>query len=158
MRIRSTKPEFWRSPCVDSWYTSDRLVARGHLPRLVFSGGIGTVKQWRELDRIGDQLHVGHTSYIYHLFDKSGQAIYFGKAQTPSYRFQSHATKKEWWPRVEHLNLYLVSCESHREEMCRGHGSKPGGVVERAALLWERKAISDVRPRHNISDNPEAVR
>lgn len=151
MRIRSTKPEF-----IASLPLSERLAIAEHLPRLVFSGPIGNVKAWREMDRMDGFIRWSHACFIYHLFDGAGDPIYIGKALTASYRFQSHS-RKPWWSEVRHLNLYIVSCESHKHDPCRDWGADPRKWMERMALLWERKAIIDLQPRHNIAHTSRAV-
>lgn len=156
MRIRSTRPEFWRSKTIDRLPTSERLLMRGHLPRMVYGGEIGTPQQWRELEQ-GARLPRGtYASYIYHLFDTAGDAVYFGKATYPSRRLVTHR-RKPWWPEVSLLNLYVISCDGHPDDPCRGWGSQPRHVIERATLLWESKSIADVQPRYNIAANPGAV-
>lgn len=133
---------------------AERLLVNHHLPRLIYAGPIGRSKDWRGLDHHRPAaLRYLFTRYIYHLFDSDGDAVYFGKATTLSYRFIAHA-RKQWWREVSLLNLYAISCENHREEPCKGFGDNPQSTLDRAALLWERKAIADVQPRYNIAGVP----
>lgn len=134
--------------------TSERLMMQGHLPRLVFSGGIGNSRDWRALEGRHPSTPLGSfRGYIYHLFDSDGEPVYFGKTIYPSRRFVSHA-RKPWWASVAHLNLYIVSCDGHPHEPCRGSGFNPGDAIDRTTLLWEAKSINDVKPRCNIAGVP----
>lgn len=133
---------------------SEKLMMQGHLPRLVFSDTIGTSRDWRALEERHPSTPLGSfRGYIYHLFDSSGDPVYFGKTIYPSRRFVSHA-RKPWWRDVAHLNLYIVSCDGHPHELCRGFGLNPGSAIDRTTVLWETKAINNVRPRYNIAGVP----
>ncbi|MCV7004599.1 hypothetical protein [Mycobacterium gordonae] len=144
--------EFWRSPALNSVFKYERRLMLNHLPRLVFSDAPPpSTAAMRELDKTPSCVpRSSHRSYIYHFFDSAGEPVYFGKAAQPSYRFEKHK-RKTWWPEVAHLNLYVVSCESHPEETCKGFGSDPRSALNRIAVLWERKAIIDVKPRRNLA-------
>lgn len=130
----------------------ERRIMLHHLPRLIFSGDIpASTRETRSLDgRPVAVNRIGLCSYIYHLFDQQGEPMYFGKTNQPSYRFEKHR-RRPWWSEVAHLNLYIVTCESHLDEPCKGFGDNPRSTLERAATLWERKAILDIQPRYNIA-------
>jgi hypothetical protein len=123
----------------------------GHLPRLIYSGPIGDSTQWRELQRTMLTTRFGYSDSIYHLFNRNGTPIYVGKSAQIDRRFVTHAHEKPWWPKVRHAIIYRLTCESHSHEPCRGSWSRPWAPIERAALLWERAAIVDLRPRYNIA-------
>lgn len=132
---------------------SERRLMYGHLPRMIYSGQIGNSAHWRTFEDADMPLKLGISSYIYHLFDADGEPIYFGKTDYPSRRFVVHA-RKAWWKTVDYINLYVVSCESHRDEACRGFGGNTRAPIVRATMLWEAKAIRDIQPRYNIAGVP----
>lgn len=86
MRIRSIKPEFWRS---------------GSMPK--------------ELPTLKHQIQsapVGRV-FLYRLFDADGHLLYVGITWNPRDRWRAHKRTKEWWESVTHYDLHL--CENERD-------------------------------------------
>lgn len=132
----------WQSPYLAP--PDDNMLA--HLPRLVYAGPLGARKEW---NRWNWKFAGSREMCIYHLFNSDGEPLYFGKAWCPLYRFEKHQ-RKPWWPAVAHLNLYKVTCESHRQKPCRSD-------LDHVAIEWEHYAIARVKPVHNKAAKPVEV-
>lgn len=131
MRIRSTKPEFWRSA---------RIAAMDLT--VVYDGPFPT----------GPRAYATHlpgvapnAEYVYLLFNDMDQLVYVGRAWRPADRFTKHR-RKAWWPEVANLALVRVQ------------GTSPDGATALTKLL-EALAIRDLAPRSNIAGpSREALR
>jgi len=90
MRIRSIKPEFWRSN-----------------PGGVFAIDASDRPSWKALGQsdLGGEL-------VYRLYDAQMNLLYVGITWNPFVRWTYHARKKAWWPAVRYASLY--QCESER--------------------------------------------
>lgn len=125
MRIRSTKPEFWRSETITAlpW----ELVYDGPKPKRVnlvapMSSGI---------------------EYVYLLFDSVDRLLYVGRSFRPADRFSKHC-RRDWWHQVSGVVLIAVSDEV-RFGVHRNYYTPPN------VDAFEREAIAKLRPLHNIA-------
>ncbi|SPX87659.1 hypothetical protein [Mycobacteroides abscessus] len=118
---------------------AERLMMKNHLPRLVYAGPIGVRRDWH---RWNHNFCRFPASCVYHLFGADGEVVYIGKTNCPLYRFEKHS-RKPWWSEVAHLNLYVISCESHADEPCTYR-------LDSVAMHWEMKAIRDLQPPQNV--------
>lgn len=115
MRIRTIKPEFWRSPDVTALS-----------PRVCFSGPIktGVRNPWAHLPRWGELC-----GYVYVFSDGSGKAVYVGKTMTPQYRIPKHQ-RKSWWGQVSHVTLFEVHGGTQKEAEAN-HAALEAIMIER---------------------------
>ena len=86
MRIRSIKPEFWRSEDIDP------------MDRQAFKA-FGTAPPGRE--------------FLYRLHSESGELLYVGITWNPFVRWNDHKKSKPWWAEVARADVYL--CLSDRD-------------------------------------------
>lgn len=84
MRIRSIKPEFWRSGDL-SW--SDKQAW----------------KKW-------GQAQPG-SEFLYRLFDADMNLLYVGITWNPFVRWTRHSYEKQWWQRVAYADVHV--CEDN---------------------------------------------
>ena len=80
MRIRSIKPEFWRSEDIDP--TDIQCFKK-----------FGVAPPGQE--------------FLYRLFDAEGALLYVGITWNPFVRWNAHKKSKPWWPDVAHADVYL---------------------------------------------------
>lgn len=128
MRIRATKPEFWKSRRIASVPTGvvfDAPFPSGHRPYV-------------NLPRAGSS-----AEFVYLLLSELGAPIYIGRSWRPADRFSKHK-RKPWWPRVEHLVLIRVS----------GTGRVDAEVK---TAFVERVLIEELKPTANIADGHRKV-
>ena len=131
MRIRSTKPEFWRSRTVASvdW----AVIYDGMVPRRV-----NTVAPMSS-----------DCEYVYLLFDDSDALIYVGRSFRPADRFTKHR-RKQWWRQVARVVLIRVH-EDHPRS--RPPWQKNGPNTAR----FEACAIDMLRPSANVAAPSKAA-
>lgn len=86
MRIRSIKPEFWRSGTLKP---HDRQSFKE----------FGTAPPQRE--------------FAYRLYSRFGDLLYVGVTWSPFVRWTEHSKTKPWWPDVARAEVYL--CNSDRD-------------------------------------------
>ncbi|QKY78934.1 replication initiation protein [Mycobacterium phage Rebel] len=95
MRIRSIKPEFWRSEDIAS---IDMTV--------VYVGPVDV--------RVNEIAPCGYqTEYVYMLFDTDDDLVYIGRSFRPADRFTKHR-RKPWWLTV--LNAVIVRVAEPSQE------------------------------------------
>lgn len=124
MRIRSTKPEFWRSKTIAAlpW----RFIYDGPKPKRV---------------NLVAPLAAG-LEYVYLLFDDSDTLLYIGRSFRPADRFSNHC-RRDWWPEVSRLVLIAVEDEI-RVGVHRTYYTPP------IVAAFESAAIAELNPIHNI--------
>jgi hypothetical protein len=122
MRIRSTKPEFWRSVTVSA-------VA----PEVIYDGPMPTGRR----PYAGLAPAVGCTEYVYLLFGEQDELVYVGRSFRPADRFTKHR-RKPWWPQVAGLVLLRITGATPREATALTDG-------------LERLAIKRLGPTGNIA-------
>lgn len=86
MRIRSIKPEFWRS---DDISPEDRQSWKA----------FGTCPPGAE--------------FLYRLYGQERELLYVGITWNPFVRWTAHSMKHEWWPDVAHAEVWL--CRDERD-------------------------------------------
>jgi len=125
MRIRSTKPEFWRSERIASvdW----EVVHDGPMPKRV-----NTIAPMSS-----------EFEYVYMLFDEANSLVYVGRSFRPADRFTKHR-RKSWWPQVKAVVLIRV-----REEP--RHRRPPWQKAGPNTARLEAYAISMLHPSANIA-------
>ncbi|QSM00107.1 G-I-Y Y-I-G endonuclease [Gordonia phage Sahara] len=125
MRIRATKPEFWRSKTIATlpW----RLVYDGPMP-----------KRLRDVAPEGSGYE-----YVYFLFDGTDRLLYVGRSWRPATRFTGHY-RRDWWPRVSRIALIAVEDEI-RFGVHRMYYTPPN------VAAFESAAIAELDPIHNIA-------
>lgn len=99
-RIRTIKPEFWRSPLIEE--LSLELRAFVELQP-------GVRHPWVGLPR-----GAAYEGFIYFLLGSGDEVLYVGRATTPQYRIPQHQ-RKPWWGRVECIAVFGFASESWRE-------------------------------------------
>lgn len=85
MRIRSIKPEFWRTSALDS----------------------NDVQSFKEFGTAGPG-----REFIYLLFDSDYQLLYVGITWKPFDRWRSHKKRHSWWQEVARAEVWI--CEDER--------------------------------------------
>lgn len=125
MRIRGTKPEFWRSRRVGS--VSWSVVYDGPIPARVNT--IAPAGSDRE--------------YVYLFFDASDALVYVGRSFRPADRFTKHR-RKAWWSQVASVTIIKVLEEPI---WLRMPWQKNGPNTARL----EAFAIEELRPWANIA-------
>lgn len=125
MRIRSTKPEFWRSPDISSlpW----RLVYDGPKPKRV--NAIAPMESSVE--------------YVYMLFSKEETLLYVGRSHRPADRFSKHC-RRHWWGEVSSVVFIAVEDEI-RVGVYRKYYTPPN------VNAFESAAIAELKPVYNIA-------
>lgn len=93
MRIRSIKPEFWRSQDIDP----------------------NNVQVFKDFGESG----VGH-EFLYLLSDSAGRLLYVGITWSPFVRWRAHRGKHPWWSTVAHASVWRCRDEDarHWETRC----------------------------------------
>lgn len=86
MRIRSIKPEFWRSDDIDP---HDRQSFKE----------FGTAPPCQ--------------LFLYRLYDSEMQLLYVGITWNPFVRWTDHSKRKSWWSEVHHAEVWLCADERH---------------------------------------------
>lgn len=124
MRIRSTKPEFWRSERIAAlpW----DVVYDGPKPRRV--NEVAPVRSDAE--------------YVYLLFGERDELLYVGRSFRPADRFSSHH-RKSWWVQVTGVVLIAVRDE-RRIGVHRKYYTPPN------VSAFESAAIAELEPLHNL--------
>lgn len=125
MRIRSIKPEFWRSDAVNAipWH----VVFDGPRPSKV--NDVAPMRSGVE--------------YVYLLFGETDQLLYVGRSFRPADRFSKHC-RKPWWKDVS--GVVLISVEDERRPgVCRKYYTPPN------VSAFESAAIAALNPLHNIA-------
>jgi excinuclease UvrABC nuclease subunit len=89
MRIRSIKPEFWRSADISS---TDR-------------------QSWKAFGTAAPR-----TEFLYRLFDAERTLLYVGITWNPFVRWTHHSKTKDWWPEVCHAELFTCSDNRHARD------------------------------------------
>lgn len=89
MRIRSIKPEFWRSSDI----TAD------------------DPQSWKEFGTAP----LGGT-FLYRFFDADGNLLYVGITWNPWVRWRVHRKEKPWWPLVKSVDLHVCKDDNHARE------------------------------------------
>lgn len=79
MRIRSIKPEFWRS---DDINPMDR-------------------QSWKAFGESGPG-----KEFLYRLYDLDHRLLYVGITWNPFVRWTAHSKKQQWWPRVAYAEVW----------------------------------------------------
>lgn len=125
MRIRSIKPEFWRSDRIAAVDWS--VIHDGPLPKRV-----NTVAPMSD-----------RWEYVYMLFDDSDALVYVGRSFRPADRFTKHR-RKPWWSSVSGVVLIKVH-ETPRYQ--RPSWQKDGPNTAR----FEAIAIDVLRPAANVA-------
>lgn len=131
MRIRSTKPEFWRSERVASLPLE--VAYDGPLPRgpRCYAENIPGVAP--------------NSEYVYLLFGLGDELVYVGRAWRVADRLTKHR-RRPWWPRVTDAVLVRVQ------------GSTPNEAAWLTRRL-EALAIRDLAPSGNVAGpSKEALR
>jgi hypothetical protein len=122
MRIRGTKPEFWKSRRIASIPTE-----------VAFDGPFPTGnKPYVDLPRA-----TGNSRFVYLLLSSVGKPVYIGRSWRPADRFSSHR-RKSWWSQVAHLVIIRVS------------GASPVEADVYTARV-EQVLIEELAPSGNIS-------
>lgn len=122
MRIRGTKPEFWKSRRISS--VSTELAFDGQFP----SGRhpyVGLPKSGANFE------------FVYLLLSSIGSPIYVGRSWRPADRFTKHR-RKDWWQGVEHLTLIRV------------YGASRLDATVQTAFV-ERVLIEELAPSGNLT-------
>lgn len=125
MRIRSTKPEFWRSDAVSSidW-------------EVIYDGPVPA--------RLNPIAPISSTcEYVYLIFDESDQLLYVGRSFRPADRFTQHR-RKAWWPMAAGVVIIRVA-ELPRYQRKPWHYSGPN------TARLEALAISELHPSANVA-------
>ena len=124
MRIRSTKPEFWRSAAVSTldW----EVVYDGPLPKRRVNK-VAPAGSWSE--------------YVYLLFDSTDELVYVGRSFRPADRFSKHC-RKPWWGRVSGVVFIRVQEKPKPPRRFWEHGPN--------TAVFEAAAIQALRPSENI--------
>lgn len=93
MRIRSIKPEFWRSMGIDAL---DR-------------------QSWKLFGESGPG-----REFIYLLYGANRELLYVGITWNPFVRWTAHSKKHVWWPDVVHAEVWVCADEDarHWESRC----------------------------------------
>lgn len=86
MRIRSIKPEFWRSKDIDP----------------------NDIQQFKEFGTAGPG-----REFLYLLFDAEYRLLYVGITWKPFDRWRSHRKRHAWWEQVTHAEVWLCEDELH---------------------------------------------
>ena len=124
MRIRSTKPEFWRSATI------------ARLPwELLYDG-----PKPRRVNAIAP-LSSG-TEYVYLLFDDDDSLLYVGRSQRPADRFSTHC-RRHWWSEVSGY-VFVAVRDEVRFGVYRKYYTPPN------VAAFEKAAIAELNPRYNI--------
>lgn len=125
MRIRSTKPEFWRSGRIASvdW----EVIYDGPIPKRV--NGIAPMSSTCE--------------YVYLLFDGRDDLLYVGRSFRPADRFTKHR-RKSWWSDVNGVVIIRVA------ELPMNL-RRPRERVGPNTVLLEACAIAELHPRANVA-------
>ena len=132
MRIRSTKPEFWRSERISSvdW----EVIYDGPVPRRV--------------NAVAPR--VSGFEYVYMLFDASDRLLYVGRSFRPADRFTKHL-RKPWWHLVDGVVLVRITDPIH--------GRMPWQKIGPNTARFEAVAISMLDPGFNVAaPSREAMR
>lgn len=132
MRIRSTKPEFWKSEQIESvmW----EVVYDGPIPRS--ANDVAPT--------------VSPHEYVYLLFGREDELVYVGRSFRPGDRFTKHR-RKRWWADVEGVVIVRVE-----EPASPRYGWQRSGL--NTARL-EAFAIKELHPRANVAaPSKEAMR
>lgn len=129
MRIRSIKPEFWRSERVAS--LDLECAFDGPLPRgpKCYAKTIPGVRT--------------NSEYVYFLFDVDDNLVYIGRSWRVADRLTKHR-RRPWWPLVERIALVQVRGESWAE-------------AERDTRLLEALAIHELCPSGNRAPASKAA-
>lgn len=122
MRIRGTKPEFWKSRRIASVKTEVAFDGRFPRGRHPYAG----------LPKAG-----ANSEFVYLLLSDLGAPIYVGRSWRPADRFAKHC-RKEWWPRVEHLTIIRV------------YGADRFDATNQTAHV-ERILIEELHPTGNLA-------
>lgn len=125
MRIRSTKPEFWRSERIAS--VNWEVVYDGPIPRRT-SEVAPESPRWE---------------YVYMLFDAADELVYVGRSFRPADRFTKHR-RKPWWPLVTTAALVRVHELPPFERL-------PWQKVGPNTARFEAVAIDILRPPMNVA-------
>ncbi|MGG7510874.1 GIY-YIG nuclease family protein [Plantibacter sp. YIM 135249] len=125
MRIRSTKPEFWRSKDVTSikW-------------EVVYDGPMPT-----RLNSIAPMR--SDCEYVYLLFNEADELLYVGRSFRPADRFTKHR-RKAWWPMATGAVIIRV------EEVPPFH-RKPWDFSGPNTARLEALAIRELHPSANVA-------
>lgn len=129
MRIRSIKPDFWRSERVaalDLDCVYDGPLPRGHKCYARNLPGVRT-----------------NSEYVYFLFGVDDALIYVGRAWRVADRLTKHR-RRSWWPMIERIALVQV----------RGGSSSE---AERSTRLLEALAIQELGPTGNLAPASKAA-
>lgn len=129
MRIRSTKPEFWKSKRIASLDLDcvfDGPIPRGHK---CYSQNLPGVRP--------------NSEYVYLLFDVDDALVYIGRAWRVADRLTKHR-RRSWWPMIERIALVQVRGNSPSE-------------AERSTRLLEALAIRELLPTGNLAPASKAA-
>jgi hypothetical protein len=89
VRIRSIRPEFWRSDDIDAL---DR-------------------QSWK---RFGTA-EPGH-EFLYRLYDADMRLLYVGITWNPFVRWTAHSKEKPWWAQVARVELFVCDGNRHARQ------------------------------------------
>ena len=123
MRIRSTKPEFWRSERVAS--IPMEVAYDGPLPT-------GPKCYSRNLPGVAPR-----SEHVYLMFDANDALVYVGRAWRIADRLTKHR-RRPWWPSVRGIVIVRVTGRDPSE-------------ANRFTRLLEALAIRDLNPSGNIA-------
>lgn len=87
MRIRSIKPEFWRSDDIDP---DDK-------------------QSWKRFGQSG-----AGREFLYRLYDVDNRLLYVGITWNPFVRWTAHSRKHSWWADVAYAQVWICSDEDAR--------------------------------------------
>lgn len=122
MRIRTIKPEFWRSDDIAKldW----QIIHDGPIPHRV-----NTVAP----------MHAA-AEYVYMLFDRLNRLLYVGRSFRPADRFTKHR-RKPWWKRVSGAVIIRITDTP----------TFGPGVAGPNTIAFEKAAIRDLAPTENVA-------
>lgn len=131
MRIRSIKPEFWRSPELSN--IDMELVYDGPMRR-----------------RINDVAPMRNDSeYVYFLRNAEDRIVYIGRSFRPADRFTKHR-RKPWWRDVVSAAIVRVA---DTPPWARGSWAEGGPETRRV----EAFAIAQLKPYGNVAPASKAA-